>query len=68
MRKTIKTHKKVIVLAILLIAINTVVAQTGGPGPSVPTPPAVGAPIDGISGLIMMGLAAIFGKKFIDKK
>ena len=60
--------KKIIAICLLIIVVQITNAQTGGPGPSVPTPPAVGAPIDGISGLIMMGLAAIFGKKFIDKK
>ncbi|MFT4970628.1 MAG: hypothetical protein ACI9O4_002389, partial [Chitinophagales bacterium] len=34
---------------------------TGGPGP------ASGVPIDGLSGILLMAAAAIFGKKIKDK-
>ena len=56
------SYKKIIAICLLIVVVQISYAQTGGPGP------ATGAPIDGISGLIMMGLAAIFGKKFINKK
>ena len=61
-----KNTKTILLLTIILLVSANLYAQTGGPGPPPPTP--TGVPIDGLSGLIMMGLAAIFGKKFMKKE
>lgn len=58
-----KNIKYILILIVLLTLTLSVNAQTGGPGPA-PT----GAPIDGLSGILLMAAAAIFGKKFKDKK
>ncbi len=58
-----KNLKYIILLIILLTITQGINAQTGGPGPA----GATGVPIDGLSGILMMAAAAIFGKKFIDK-
>ncbi|MCB0510387.1 MAG: hypothetical protein H6579_00650 [Chitinophagales bacterium] len=58
-----KNLKHIFVLVLLLSLTFGLSAQTGGPGPA-PT----GAPIDGLSGILLMAAAAIFGKKLKDKK
>lgn len=58
-----KNLKHILTLIVLLTITSTLFAQTGGPGPA-PT----GAPIDGLSGILVMAAAAIFGKKLKDRK
>jgi hypothetical protein len=53
--------KFVLTFAIILAISTLASAQTGGPGP------ATGVPIDGLSGILLMAAAAIFGKKFMNK-
>jgi hypothetical protein len=62
-----KNIKYILILITILFISSSLYAQTGGPGPPPPTPPATGVPIDGLSGILLMAAAAIFGKKFMNK-
>ncbi|MFT5072238.1 MAG: hypothetical protein ACI8V8_002212 [Chitinophagales bacterium] len=57
-----KNIKYILILIALVFISSNIYAQTGGPGP------ASGVPIDGLSGILLMAAAAIFGKKIMDKK
>ena len=69
MTRTLKTTKKMKRIALYglmmmaLVVIGGDVMAAGGPPP---TPS--GIPIDGVSGILVMIGAALFGKKYFDKK
>jgi|AntAceMinimDraft_5_1070358.scaffolds.fasta_scaffold436476_1 hypothetical protein len=56
-----KNIKYILILITILFISSNLFAQTGGPGQ------ATGVPIDGLSGILLMAAAAIFGKKFMNK-
>ena len=64
MKNNINNTKKQYFIAFILVMIVAQVAIAQPPPPG----PATGAPIDGLSGILMMIGAALFGKKFFNKK
>lgn len=70
MKKNNSIIKHTVILILLLTISQLALAQTGGPGPPPlpPVPPATGAPIDGLSGVLIMIASALFGKKYFNKE
>ena len=64
------SKKTLYILVVLFLLIGPFAAQVlfaQPPPPPPPPPPPVGAPIDGLSGILLMAGAAFFGKKFLKK-
>jgi hypothetical protein len=61
--------KHIIILSALMLISISIFAQIPPPPPPPPPPtPPQGVPIDGISGIITMAIAAWLGKRYYDKE
>ena len=65
-QKTAQTMKRRALYGLMMMALVVMAGDVMAAGP--PPPPAAGIPIDGVSGILVMIAAALFGKKYFDKK
>lgn len=65
-QKTAPKMKRIALYGLMMVAVLVIAGDVMAAGGPPPTPS--GIPIDGVSGILVMIAAALFGKKYFDKK